>query len=303
MLRTFFSVDVASMFDSKRFPFAGAGGRKLVWVGVMAMIAMSLQGCDADVLIHKVGNWRAEPDYLITHEFVPPGGKVESSKNINSCSYPGLSPVLQCSGRGTCQRWAGIDNELSFCQCDVAWADPECRTKRKSQTIAFILAIFTGYLGADHFYLGFPLPGLAKLFLTLIGVSFSPCFTFIGVTMIFASGTWWIYDVIRVGSAPVPASGSFLVANDLSHFAYVLSIVLFALFLGFSIAHYITTSRRLKKRRDAMSLVLDEEAHNKPVSTRFTDAYISGKGKEHPYIEQAGYGSMPQGSSTQRPWL
>jgi hypothetical protein len=31
-----------------------------------------------------------------------------------------------------------------MCECDPDWADPECRTKRKSQAVAYTLALFLG---------------------------------------------------------------------------------------------------------------------------------------------------------------
>merc|ERR1719162_826198 len=136
--------------------FGGLGGRKMFMISCLAIVALSLQGCDYDVPVHNVGNWRAQPDYLIKNEFVPPGGSPREA-SLNSCSLARLSQTLQCSGRGVCRLWdsRNYGNNLAFCDCDRDWTDPECRTRRKSQTIAYLLAMFFGFLGADQFYLGF----------------------------------------------------------------------------------------------------------------------------------------------------
>jgi len=260
LLNMLFSLDMRSLFT-------GLGGKKLIWIGALAMVALSLQGCDMDVPIHNVANWRANPDYLLSHQYVPPGGSVQSS-NLNSCSYPGLSQTLQCSGRGTCKLWSkNLENPLAFCECDRDWADPECRTKRKSQIVAYTLSIFGGFLGADQFYLGHVLEGWGKLL------------TFGGL------GIWWVYDVIRIGSAPVHSSGAYRTANDLPHFAYVLSIVMLAITVGFVIAHRLTSRHKAQKRKLAMKMQCDEETREKPrFLPTFADAYNSGRTK--PFVPQ-----------------
>lgn len=268
-LRGLFFLDSASISHATRSLFAGCGGKKLLLVGSIALIALSLQGCSMDIPIHRVANWRAAPEYLVRNQYIPPGGSVQAS-NLNSCSYKGLAPSLQCSGRGQCKMWAGVDNPLAFCECDMHWADPECRTKRKSQTVAYMLSIFLGFVGADQFYLGYIGIGLLKLF-TLGGL-----------------GIWWIYDIIRIGSAPVPTSGTYATANDLSHFAYVLSCVMLAIVAGFWFAHWLTSRLRHRKRRGAMQLTLEEEGREKFPARPFADAYSSGQFgvQKRPIIDQ-----------------
>lgn len=255
LLKALFSIDGASIAGGMRFLFPRLGGRKFFLIGGLVLLALSVQGCNYDVPIHRVGNWRSEPDYLIRHEFIPPGGSAKAA-NINSCSLNRLSMSLQCSGRGSCKLWnsANPGNTLSFCECDTHWADPECRTPRKSQAVAYVLSLFLGMFGADQFYLGFTQRGLVKLF-TLGGM-----------------GVWWIVDIIRIGSAPVFSNSSFRVAADLPHFAYVLSVVMFALFLGFVIAYQVTTRSRAQKRKERMMLTEDEE-RQKAAPAPFTDAY------------------------------
>lgn len=204
-----------------------------------------------------------------------------SASTLNSCSLERLSQSLQCSGRGVCKLWHkdALDNTLAFCECDEAWADPECRTRRRSQTVAYLLSMFFGIFGADQFYLGFVGYGILKLF-TLGGV-----------------GIWWMYDVVRIGSASVPTS-SYHTAADLPHFVFVLSCVSFAIFMGFLVSYVTVVAYRSRKRRDAMMLQEDEvNAQND--AQPFTDAYTAVKKgyrgmPAYPVMKQSGtYGSMP----------
>jgi len=208
---------------------------------IIVAVAFLLQGCDGGQP-HKVGNWRAEQDYLINYEFVPPGSDAGDAK-LNSCSIGNIAQTLQCSGRGICKAWDPEDlaNPLMLCECDRNWADPECRTPRKSQIYAYSLSLLTGFLGLDQFYLGFPGNGVAKL-----------C-TFGGF------GLWWIVDICRIGSAPVYAH-DFRVANDLPHWAFVVSSVTTFFMLGFILVLYQTAVYRKGKRKDALVLMQEEEA-------------------------------------------
>jgi len=243
-----------SFEGSVRSLFKGSGGRRLLLVGCVLVAALSLQGCAYDVPIHRVGNWRMESDYLIRNQFIPPGGSAHGG-TLNSCSFERISVALQCSGRGACRKWndAMPKESASFCQCDRDWADPECRTRRQSQAVAYILSVFLGMFGADQFYLGFKSLGFAKLF-TLGG-----------------GGVWWVYDIIRIGSGPVQAS-TYRVAADLPHGAFVLSSVMFAGFVGFAAAYKITTTVRARKRKEALFMLEEEEAQ-KNKAVLFADAY------------------------------
>jgi TM2 domain-containing membrane protein YozV len=219
---------------------------------VLAMSALAPRGASAAQLAlrnsfnipsHNIGNWRQEPDYLISYEFIPPGGSAMDAK-LNSCSLNYLSSMLQCSGRGVCIMWTEdghISNHpATFCECDRDWADPECRTRRKSQTVAYFLSLFFGMFGADLFYLGFAGVGFLKLF-TLGGC-----------------GLWWAVDVIRIGSAPVHTP-KFRVAADFPHWAFVVTTVLYAVIVGFAIAQALAVGVKMRKRKDAM-LLQGEEA-------------------------------------------
>merc|ERR1719420_352191 len=217
---------------------------KTLSVGLIIAVAFVLQGCDADVPTHAVGNWRGESDYLITYEFIPPEGSAKDAK-LNSCSFQHLAQTLQCSGRGICKAWdpENLANLISFCECDRDWADPECRTPRKSSMTAYLLSLFFGYLGADLFYLGFPIMGAAKL-ATVGGL-----------------GLWWVIDIIRIGSAPVYAH-DFRTGADLPHWAFVLTAVTFALLIGFTLVGIATLRHRRRKRKDALLMQAEEEARS-----------------------------------------
>jgi len=223
---------------------------KSIFLGVLLTSTLVMQGCDLDQQIevpsHHIGNWHKEPDYLIKYEFIPPGTSIRNAR-LNSCSVA-LAPTLQCSGRGVCKAWdpdfpSNMQGQsMTFCECNQYWADPECRTPRKSQTYAYLYSLFLGFLGADQFYLGYPLYGIIKL-LSLGGL-----------------GVWWLFDVVRIGSAPVMTYTSFRLAGDLPHWVFVLSLVTFFLLLGFVGAGLITLQHRWQRRKDGMLMQTEEEA-------------------------------------------
>lgn len=213
--------------------------------GVAALVsllaALALQGWDVDVPQHTVGNWRGETDYLLNFEFVPPGAPADEA-TLNSCALDYLSQTLQCSGRGVCKKWDEDDaaNPSRFCDCDRDWADPECRTRRKSQWVAYLLSLFLGFFGADHFYMGFVYSGSLKLF-TLGGFGF-----------------WWVIDIIRIGSAPVYTS-TFRLATDLPHWVFVLATVSFSLTVGFVLAMVTVMQHSARRRRDGLLLQAEDD--------------------------------------------
>lgn len=211
--------------------------------------AFALQGCNLqdisniDVPSHSVGNWRKETDYLLSYEFVPPGGSALDAR-LNSCSLEHLSQTLQCNGRGVCRMWISDGlvhgHPTSFCECDRDWADPECRTHRKSQAATFLLSLFFGFLGFDHFYLGLTSTGILKLF------------------SLGGGGVWWLIDIIRIGSAPVHTD-SFRVAADLPHWAFALITVSTACTSGFVCAYVSVLKYRARRRKDALCLQGEHE--------------------------------------------
>jgi len=247
-----------------------------------------LQGCDMDQQIevpsHHIGNWHKQPDYLIKYEFIPPGTSVKDAR-LNSCSLD-IAPTLQCSGRGVCKSWdpdtTSGSTPLNFCECNLYWSDPECRTPRKSQCYAYLFSLFLGFLGADQFYLGFHAFGIMKLV------------TFGGF------GIWWLIDVIRIGCAPVMAL-EFRLAADLPHWAFVLSLVSFFLLVGFLVAARTTLLSRYQRRKDGMLMQVEEEArrwnatHNAPrpkMSKFYAGKSYGSDGQTPPSLVPNWYGGM-----------
>eukprot|EP00392_Amoebophrya_sp_AT5.2_P011600 g11679.t1 len=155
-----------------------------------------------------------------------------------------MDGTLQCSGRGVCKPFNpdNIQNPTSFCDCDRDYADPECRTKRKSQILAYVLSLFLGFLGFDKFYLGFPVTGATKL-ISLGGFGF-----------------WWVADIVHIGASPALYASDYRVAANLPHWAFVVSSVSFFAILGFLIAGCVTASQMRHRRRAAMLYQAEEDA-------------------------------------------
>jgi hypothetical protein len=154
-----------------------------------------------------------------------------------------IPATLKCSGHGTCHNWyTTYDNLLSFCECETNFADPECKTERKSHMVAFFISVFFGMFGADHFYLGFAWPyGVVKLF-TLGGAGF-----------------WWLFDVVRIGAAPPLTNGLFRCAADFPKWASNLLVLSLMGLIGFALSVYSIYRHRLRKAREVMILKTEEE--------------------------------------------
>mmetsp|Transcript_1908 Transcript_1908/g.4289 ORF Transcript_1908/g.4289 Transcript_1908/m.4289 type:complete len:502 (+) Transcript_1908:196-1701(+) len=245
--------------------FTGQQLRKAAVPALLLMTAVMMQGCGMDAPTHAVGNWRAESDYLIKFEYIPPGKSARDSV-LNSCAYSDLAASTQCNeGRGVCKPWDtdNLANPIYFCSCDRDWADPECRTARKSQAVAYGLSLFFGAFGADQFYLGYPGFGAVKL-VSLGGL-----------------GIWWVWDVIRIGSAPVYAS-DFRTAADLPHWAFLITAVTFAIALGFLVVGCSTFRHIRRKRKDALMLQAEEEAVAQSDYPPYSTAYDHLKAKSYP---------------------
>lgn len=193
---------------------------------ILGMLALSLQGCDLMKLTgHAAGHWEKRPSYLLSYQMVQQSPKTGNAHTaevavLNSCEIPDLPKEQQCNGNGVCKQFgtsSGNIKPMSFCKCNRDWMDPECRTRRKSQTTAFMLSLFAGYFGLDRFYLGEVETGMAKL------------------STLGGCGLWWFWDVVRIGSSPVYASNGGRVAADLPHFMYVFLVVVWAASLSYLI--------------------------------------------------------------------
>lgn len=234
--------------------------RGILLAGMTVLLAFSLQGCLPSG--HTVAAWETKPSYIMTYAFLPIGekqplGTWQQSTNtavLNSCGIYGVPPEKQCSGRGLCVPWNTTVNTtgppMSFCQCDKFWADPECRTRRKSHATAFFLSLFFGMFGADHFYLMEYFSGCLKL-ATAGGL-----------------GVWWIIDIARVGSSPIYARDGFRLAADLPHWLYVgLSVGLFA-FLGWLVFAVGAVEYEKRKRKNKLLKDSEDEFFNTRSATQ-----------------------------------
>lgn len=189
---------------------------------------------------HKVGNWRLKENYLKKFAYFPPGA-AQGKYIHNSCSVPNLAHTLSCSGHGVCNTWDNVDvhNPVRFCNCDPEWADPECRTRRKSKAVAYTLALFIGFTGADQFYLGYPISGAGKL-ATLGGF-----------------GLWWVYDIVRIGSESVYAR-DYRVDDSLPKWVYVCTCTVYAGLIGFVFSIHSVMRVAQQRRKGAILLMAEE---------------------------------------------
>lgn len=256
---------------SKAPPKAGAA----VCAALVAL-SLTLTGCDLPLLNgyvvlgngvsqHRVPFWRQKTDYFarFAHSSGPRDeGEGPSKFDFNSCMDPAMDMMSVCSGRGHCMPFdRDVANPILFCECNPGWGGPECRTHRKSQTIAWTLSIFLGPFGADEMYLGWPIPAVLKLMVTTCAV----CIFFLGHLIV---GTVlllmpWLFDVVRIGSTPVRAF-TYHCTADLPRWTFVLVTVTFfsfiALALGLTMISKTVGHRRfesnLVKNYGAMSRVM-----------------------------------------------
>eukprot|EP00403_Amphidinium_massartii_P035636 CAMPEP_0178450392 /NCGR_PEP_ID=MMETSP0689_2-20121128/43099_1 /TAXON_ID=160604 /ORGANISM="Amphidinium massartii, Strain CS-259" /LENGTH=280 /DNA_ID=CAMNT_0020075853 /DNA_START=347 /DNA_END=1185 /DNA_ORIENTATION=- len=221
---------------------------------------------------------------------------------LNSCEVPGMPEDRYCSGHGKCVKWgsssrdmqeASLDpyftrrpelarNEIAFCRCNRDWADPECRTRRKSQLTAYLLSLFLGPFGADRFYLDEPILGAAKL-ATLGG----------GLV-------WWVFDAVYIGAAP-PYSGNYRTAYDLPHWCFVASSTIFFGGVGLLLFTLVANSLRREQMRNWMLHEAEDAFHEsksavlleKPMNTTIgMPTYATTN-----VLTPVGYGA------TESPWL
>lgn len=249
--------------------------REVVLGICLAFITIYMQGCS--VTTHSVPAWMTKPDYVVEFSYID----TSAVTSYNSCHQgANLTSSEVCNGHGTCTTWSSGPGSWStmFCACDRAYADPECRTRRKSQITSYILSVCLGYFGADLFYLDYYLYGAAKL-ATLGGF-----------------GIWWIIDIVRTGSAPVFAWNGYRVAHDLPHWVFVLTAVgVFAL-VGY-LLFTVVASRFVKRNRTTKMLMEMEDEfflnHSATAVQRTDDRLSMPRTASHrmPY-PAAGYGTQ-----------
>jgi len=105
-----------------------------------------------------------------------------------------------------------------------------------------LLSIFFGYLGVDHFYMGLYYSGFAKLATLGLG------------------GAWWIFDVVRIGSAPI-YTAEYRLAYDLPHWFFVMFTIAFFTALGYFLFGLLALAYKREKAMAHLLLQEDEHLH------------------------------------------
>lgn len=235
-----------SFHCATNFPGDARMQRRGLFASTLLMFSVALQGCDSSSIS---ASWDAKPKYLVEFH-VKPAGKTDAEPILNSCAASAdLSGQPACSGNGKCKEWlaGGVDSEpVSFCACGRDWADPECRTRRKSQAQAFKFSLFGGFLGLDSFYLGQHAVGMAKL-ATLGGM-----------------GAWWAFDVIRIGSAPIKTA-NYRLAADLEPWIFITYSMLVFAFIGLCVFFMLECHLRRQKATGITFIGRDEALTCLPV--------------------------------------
>lgn len=233
-------------------PFASCASGlrlRLGLVGVLVALASTLQGCHSDVLdalglsdmpkmdgmaaltpatwlkTHKVPFWRKKEDYWDKFSYKDP---VSGRPAFNSCMDPRVIPQNVCQGHGHCQPY-DEHSGLSFCKCEDGYGGSECQIKRLKQSVAFVLSMALGPIGADQFYLGNIVDMVLKQLTTLIGLTLLVILRYSKVPGLCFLILPWMRDVIIIGSAPAQGK-EYRSDHDLPRFAFV---VLSLVWVGF----------------------------------------------------------------------
>lgn len=198
------------------------------------LAAFVLQGCDVphiegyliagniQVATHSVAEWRARLNYWEQNSYVDPATR---NARFNSCMNPMLSILQVCSGHGHCSPFEPneIAHPVFFCKCNDEWGGVECDTRRKRQSVAWLLSLLFGPLALDELYLGIPEQAMAKLLWTILGCTVGVLNFHIGAAMV---GGAWMLDVVRIGSGPVLTS-QYRVQEDLPRSAFAVFTILY----------------------------------------------------------------------------
>jgi hypothetical protein len=199
---------------------------------------------------HHQPFWREKRSYWEKGSYRDPVTKL---MDFDSCMNPAVNGLEVCSGRGSCMPWDPEDlaNPIFFCKCNKGYAGPECAFKRKSQAWAWALSLFIGPTGADMFYLEWPYYGTWKLMYSLGAGCLAYASPKFGIPALFA---WWLWDIVKIGSAPV-YSHDYRVAPDLPRWAFACFSFLFMSILGYFasvVAIYYTVTEKRRKIDEAV---------------------------------------------------
>lgn len=148
---------------------------------------------------------------------------------------------------------------------------------------AYFLSVFLGMFGVDHYYMGNYYSGFAKL------ASFG------GV------GFWWVYDIVRIGSAPVYAD-EYRLAYDLPHWFYVFFTVAFFTGLGYILFVCLIKAYKFEKAKSKFLRHEEEllQEHMREEAARFPGESLGMPTLASyplpyckPNTEDGGYGAIP----------
>lgn len=222
----------------------------------LAAVACSLQGCDVPrvtgylnagdlrISTHKVANWRQRPDYWETNSY---RDRKTGLSSFNSCMGSDHNGVGVCNGHGRCMPFDPNDlaHPFFFCKCADDWGGLECSHRRKRQSVAWLLSLILGPLGADEAYLGWAQEALQKQLLTVLGLLICTLRrTQLGLVIIAVP---WVADVVRIGMSPVQTF-SYRLAPDLPRSVFTtMTIMYFAMIaaaIGVSSMYYTVLQRR-----------------------------------------------------------
>jgi len=289
---------------------AGANGssrlKKYAACVLLFVVCTMLQGCTLGQLFsHPTPTWEQMPSYWQRFQFIPEGAPA-SEKVYNSCDLI-LPAREQCSGHGECETWrpdlksTAAGKDTKFCKCYRDWADPECRTKRKSQMTAFFFSVFLGFFGADQFYLDHYITGCAKL-ATLSGVLAAWWLHgwWVLNLLSYACAMWWVFDIVNIGSAPIYAA-EYRLAYDLPHWFYVtFTIMLFAV-LGYVFFGVMQRADRFRKaqqkfmmQEDAGQRLMVQETEKSLYADRIGQPTLRSYGvPQGPPVDHHHYGTTP----------
>lgn len=209
--------------------------RQLVAVA-LAVVSVTLSGCDSDVPrvegyfdgfdldlnipTHKIPLWRRAPDDV---------------HRPNSCMDSNLSAMETCSQHGVCVPFNEEDliNPVFFCRCHMDYCGINCERRRMSQTTVFAVSVSPlGIVGFDEYMMGNIHEALAKFLLFFLGIGFYCLRTseLAGILARIPMLGPWLYDIVRIGSAPVntPTCG---LSGDLPRWAFTSFTIMAVSFL------------------------------------------------------------------------
>lgn len=216
-----------------------------VFLGVLAVLSsMTLQGCDLPLIegylpimsphipTHEIGAWRSMPDYYAESSYTSPD---TGQPSFNSCMDPAMNALTVCNGRGVCTPFNRMDvvNPMFFCKCNLGFGGMECQYKQKSQTTAWLISLFFGWIGADEYYLEFNFFVGLKVALFTVAM-FMACIG-MGRGGLLIILIYWFFDIVRIGSSPVPGGRpQASLAPDLPRWVFVIFTCTFFAFIGFA---------------------------------------------------------------------